>query len=110
MVTVLNILAFSQTLRRENEREREKMEHTEVKRMFPEVAAARCVQTIDIISRMNCYKELTHRFQDRQIRRMPHDVLYDVHIHGADNSSNLFAPFALSFLEKLNRRKIKVAA
>ena len=78
--------------------------------MFPEVAAARSVQTIDIISRMNCYKELTHGFQDRQIRRMPHDVLYNVHIHGADNSRNLFAPFVLSFLEKLNRRKIKVAA
>ena len=78
--------------------------------MFPEVAAAWSVQTIDIISRMNCYKELTHGFQDRQIRRMPHDVLYNVHIHGADNSRNLFAPFVLSFLEKLNRRKIKVAA
>ena len=48
--------------------------------MFSKIASTWCVQTTDVISGVNSDEELTHGFEDGQIRGIPHDVLNDVHI------------------------------
>ena len=66
--------------------------------MFPEIASAWCMQPRDVISGVDCNKELTHRLQHCQVRGIPHNVLDNIHIQRADYSGNLLAPFALALL------------
>ena len=70
--------------------------------MFSKIASTWCVQTTDVISGVNSDEELTHGFEDGQIRGIPHDVLNDVHIQRADHTRNLLAFFTLALLEKNN--------
>ena len=58
------------------------------------------MQPSDVISWMNSYKEFTHSLQYCQVRGIPHNVLDDVHIQGANYAGNLLASFTLALLEK----------
>ena len=71
---------------------------TKVKRVLPQIAPARCMQSCDVICRVNSDKELTHGLQHCQVRGIPHDVLNNVHVQRTDYSGNLLTPFTLALL------------